>query len=155
MTEFARDIMSKTFHTLRPEMSIGEAVKLFETSSVAEGRKMFGMIVTDTHEKIIGMLSLYDILLFLRPKHVNIWGMMEDLDVSGMIASSCEKAKSVRVADIMTSEVVSVTPDTHLLLVLDIMIKKHIRRLPVQDGERIQGIIYISDLFHHVIRHMG
>ncbi len=151
MKEFAREIMSETFHTLKPDMTIGEAVEVFETASSAEGRKMFGMIVTNEHGKIVGMLSMYDILLFLRPKHVHIWGMMEDLDFSGMIASSCDQARGVRVADIMTSEVVSVTPDTHLLLVLDIMIKKHIRRLPVQDDDRVQGIIYISDLFNHVI----
>ncbi len=155
MKEFAREIMSETFHTLKPDMTIGEAVEVFETASNAEGRKMFGMMVTNEHGKIVGMLSMYDILLFLRPKHVHIWGMMEDLDFSGMIASSCDQARGVRVADIMTSEVVSVTPDTHLLLVLDIMIKKHIRRLPVQDDDRVQGIIYISDLFNHVISSMS
>lgn len=146
--------MSENFHTLNPDMTIGEAVQVFDTASSVEGRKMFGMMVTDTDERIVGMLSMYDILLFLRPKHIHIWGMMEDLDVSGMIASSCDQARDVRVADIMTSEVVSVTPDTHLLLVLDIMIKKHIRRLPVQDDDRVQGIIYISDLFNHVISNM-
>lgn len=155
MKEFAREIMSETFHTLKPEMTIGEAVEVFKTASNVEGRKMFGMMVTDEGGKIIGMLSMYDILLFLRPKHIHIWGMMEDLDFSGMIASSCDQARGVRVADIMTSEVVSVSPDTHLLLVLDIMIKKHIRRLPVQSDNRVQGIIYISDLFNHVISNMN
>jgi CBS domain-containing protein len=36
-------------------------------------------------------------------------------------------------------------------MVLDIMIKKHIRRIPVIAEARIQGIIYISDLFYHLL----
>ena len=151
MKELARNIMSRKFHTLNEEMSISEAVRNFKSAGAAEGRKLFGMMVTDKSGKLVGMLSMYDILLFIRPKHVHIWGMMEDLDISGMIASSCAQARNVRVADIMTSEIISVTPDTHLLLVLDVMIKKHVRRLPVIEDDHIQGIIYISDVFHHIV----
>jgi len=151
MKELAKDIMSREFHTLREEMSISEAVKMFNSAGTEEGRKVFGMMVTDKTGRLAGMLSMYDILLFIRPKHVHIWGMMEDLDISGMIASSCAQARNVRVADIMSSEIISVTPDTHLLLVLDIMIKKHVRRLPVIADDQIQGIIYISDVFYHVM----
>jgi CBS domain-containing protein len=155
MIELARDIMNKNFHTLRADMTIAEAVKVFTAASAAEDRKMFGMMVTDEDSKIIGMLSMYDILVFINPKHVHIWGMMEDLDISGMIAASCEQARSILVADIMTTEVVSVTPDTHLLMVLDIMLKKHVRRLPVLEDDRVKGIIYISDLFYHILSRMG
>ena len=151
MKELAKDIMSRLFHTLNEELSISEAVKIFKSAGAEEGRKLFGMMVTDNSGKLVGMLSMYDILLFIRPKHVHIWGMMEDLDISGMIASSCAQARNVRVADIMTSEIISVTPDTHLLLVLDVMIKKHVRRLPVIEDDHIQGIIYISDVFHHIV----
>jgi len=155
MSELARDIMSRSFHTLRPDMTVAEAVQEFKAASAAEGRKTFGLMVTDENSRIVGMLSMYDILIFVSPKHVHIWGMMEDLDVSGMITASCEQARSILVADIMTSEVVSVTPDTHLLLVLDIMLKKHIRRLPVLEDDHVKGIIYISDLFYHVLNRMS
>jgi len=151
MKELARDVMSDRFHSLAEEMPISEAVKRFKEASEAEGRKIFGMMVTDADGRLKGMLSMYDILLFIRPKHIHIWGMMEDLDITGLMAASCEQARAIRVADIMTPEVVSVTPDTHLLMVLDIMIKKHIRRIPVIAEDRILGIIYISDLFYHLL----
>lgn len=151
MKELAKDVMTDRFHTLTQEMPISEAVGRFRSASVAEGRKIFGMMVTDDRGRLAGMLSMYDILLFIRPKHIHIWGMMEDLDVTGLMASACEQTRAVRVGDIMTPEVISVTPDTHLLMVLDIMIKKHIRRMPVIAEERIQGIIYVSDLFYHLL----
>ena len=65
----ARDIMDTRFHTLRPEQSVADAVKLFRTASEQEGKKIFGLMVTDAQERLVGMLSMYDILLFIRPKH--------------------------------------------------------------------------------------
>ena len=38
---------------------------------------------------------MYDILLFIRPKHVHIWGKMDDIDIAGIIDLSCEKARNV------------------------------------------------------------
>ena len=51
----------------------------------------------------------------------------------------------------MAPEVITVNPETHILMILDIMIKKHIRRLPVIEGDKIAGIVYISDLFFNFI----
>ena len=53
-------------------------------------------------------------------------------------------------SDIMTTEVVTTTPDTHVMVIADIMIKKHIRRLPVTDGQEVVGIVYVSDVFYHL-----
>ncbi len=38
------------------------------------------MMVTDAEDRLLGMLSMYDILLLIRPKHIQVWGMMEDVD---------------------------------------------------------------------------
>lgn len=151
MNVIVKDVMSRRFHTLSPDMPISRAVGMFRTAGEEEGRKIFGMMVTDADDRLIGMLSMYDILLLIQPKHIHIWGAMEDVDIAGLVESSCRQARSIRVGDVMTPEVVSVTPDTHLLVVLDIMIKKHIRRIPVLEEERIQGILYISDLFYHLV----
>ena len=57
----------------------------------------------------------------------------------------------LKVGDIMTTDVIAVTPDTNLVVVLDIMLKKHIRRIPVVEGEKMAGIVYISDLFYYIL----
>lgn len=147
----ARDVMTTLFHTLKPDITIAEAVTQFKKATQEEQRKVFGMMVTDMDGRLIGMLSMYDILLLIRPKHIQVWGMMEDVDVSGLVDVACQKAKSILVGDIMTPDVLTITPDTHLLVVLDIMIKKHIRRIPVVDGDKIEGIVYLSNLFYHLL----
>jgi CBS domain-containing protein len=34
------------------------------------------------------------------------------------------------------------------------MIKKHVRRIPVLDGDKAVGIVYISDLFYHIVERL-
>ena len=109
-------------------------------------------MVTDEKDHLVGMLSMYDILLFIQPKHVHIWGEMEDVDPTQLYDQRLEKVKSILVGDIMTPEVVTITPDTHLMVIADIMIKKHIRRLPVVDDQQVVGIVYVSEVFHQLLK---
>ena len=148
----ARDIMDTRFHTLRPDQSIAEAVKTFHDVSAAERKKIFGLMVTDERNRLVGMLSMYDILLFVRPKHAGLWGEMEDLPLQEAFDGLLERVKTVRVSDIMTADVVTIAPDTHAMVIADLMIKQHIRRLPVVDGKEIVGIVYISDLFNQLLK---
>lgn len=151
MMATVKDVMSTKFHTLLPNTPITEAVKMFKKASEEEKQKVFGMMVTNEDGRLIGMISMYDILLFIRPKHIHIWGMMEDIDTEGLIDNACERAKLILVGDIMTTDVITATLDTHLMMILDIMIKKHIRRIPILEEEKPIGIVYISNLFYHLL----
>lgn len=146
----ARHVMQTRFYTLRPDTLISAAVQVFQQAS-QEQQTVLGMMVTDESGRLVGMLSMYDIFLLLRPKHIHIWGEMEDLEVGGILEAACRRAQSMRVGDIMTTEVITITPDTHLLLVIDIMIKKHVRRLPVLEDGKLLGIVYLSGVFNHLL----
>lgn len=147
----ARHIMSTTFHSLHPSTSIFEAVKVFKEASDKEGRRIFGIMVIDDNDQLVGILSMYDILQFLQPKHVHIWGEMSDIDVSGLFETISQKSQGILVGDIMSTDVITVDADTHLFAVLEIMNIKHIRRIPVIENNHVIGIVYISDLFFHLL----
>ncbi len=151
----AASIMTTDFPTLLPEAPITEAIRIFRESSRQHGRRLFGIIVTDKDRHLAGMLSMYDILLYMRPKHIQVWGTMEDIDVAGLIDTAGSRIKSILVGDIMTPEVITIGPNVDLFMILDIMIKKHIRRLPVIEDQCIIGIVYISDLFNHLLERIG
>ncbi|MGB5232381.1 MAG: CBS domain-containing protein [Desulfoprunum sp.] len=143
--------MDSRFHLLHPRDTLSRAVEMFQTASREEKRKIFGLMVVDDEDRLVGMISMYDILLFLQPKHVRIWSEMEEPDLDQLFTELLERAKGIEAGDIMTTEVVTISPDTHLLAVADIMLKKHVRRLPVTENGRIIGIVYISSLFHHML----
>jgi CBS domain-containing protein len=151
----ARDVMDTCFQTLRPEMSIAEAVRIFERAGRVSGQRIFGIMVADASGALVGMLSIYDIFLLLRPKHIHIWGEMEDLEISGLLEDACRRAKAMLVGDIMTTELITITPETHLLLIIDIMIKRHVRRLPVLEEGKIVGIVYISRVFEYLLEKLA
>ena len=147
----ARNVMTTRFHTLKPELTVADAVRIFHQASEEEGRKVFGMMVTDDADRLIGLLSMYDILLIIRPKHIHVWGTMDDIDISGLVENACLRTRSILVGDIMSTDLISVTPDTHLMILLDLMIQKHVRRIPVLENDTILGIVYISNLFYHLL----
>jgi CBS domain-containing protein len=151
MKTTARDIMTTRFHTLTPQTPVDAAVSLLVQASQKEGRRIFGLVVVDEADHLVGMLSMYDILLLMRPKHTHIWGMMDDIDLVGIVDRACERTRSILVGDIMSTEVVTIPPQTHVMMILDLMIKKHIRRLPVVEAEKILGMVYISDLFFNIL----
>ncbi|MFV0438820.1 MAG: HPP family protein [Desulfopila sp.] len=144
------DLMCRKYHILYPATPIAGALAIFQEATEAEGRRIFGLMVTDDDGQLVGILSIYDILTLLQPKHIHIWGEMRDLDISGLIETMCRKCGELLVGDIMTTDIITVSSDSHIFAVLEIMIKHHIRRLPVIEGGRVVGIVYLSDLFFHL-----
>lgn len=155
MKSTAASIMTTQFPTLFPETPLSDAIHLFRDSFQQHSRRLFGIMVTDKNRHLVGMLSMYDILLYLRPKHIQIWGSMEDLEINGLIDAAGNRIRSILVGDIMTTEVITIGPGVDVFMVLDVMIKKHVRRLPVVEDQRIIGIIYISDLFNYLLQRIG
>jgi len=148
----AREVMQTSYHVLAPDTPLTEAISLFRRTSLEESRRVFGMLVVDRSGRLAGMLSMYDILLYVRPKHIRVWGEMEEVVPEGLFDATLDRLRSLWVEDLMTPEVLTIAPNTHILRIIDIMIKKHVRRIPVVQEERIQGVVYISDVFYHLLQ---
>ncbi len=147
----ARDIMETDFFTVRPDSTVPEAVRAFKEATRKLDRRVFGMAVVNQDGQLVGMISMYDILVLMRPKHIHIWGEMNDINFTGFIHEILERAKSILVGDLMSTDVITVTPDTHLLLIVDIMTRKHIRRIPVIEAGKMIGMVHISNVFFYLM----
>jgi len=147
----ARELMDTRYSTLSPRMTIGEAFQVFQEAGEEHRQIVFGMVVTDAAGQLLGMLSMYDILLLIRPKHIHIWGEIKDVEVEGILDEALRRARSMLVSDIMTTELTTISPDMHLLRIIDIMIKKHVRRLPVLEDGKMVGMVYLSRVFQHLL----
>jgi predicted transcriptional regulator len=79
---------------------------------------------------------------------------MSDIDVTGFIEEACRRARSILVGDVMTADVITISPDTHLLVIVDIMVKKHVRRLPVIEGGKVIGMVYTSTVFYELMERL-
>lgn len=148
----AKDIVVKDYETISPEASVKEAAKLIFNGKVrTTGYKPFGVMVVDDTGRLLGMVSMFDILYHLRPPFLNyevgsfsIW--------KGEIEVYIDHFKDLRVEQIMSTPVITVAPDDDLMIVIDLMVKKKYRRIPVVDNGKIVGIVYLSDVFYHLCR---
>lgn len=150
----AREIMDRQFHFLDPDETIVQAVTKFEQASCNENKMIFGMLVIDETDRLVGMLSMYDILLFIQPKHLDILGQVQDLSFAPVFEKMVRQMNDVRVKDIMSTDLITASPDEHLMVVIDTMVKNHIRRMPVVDEKKVVGILYRSDVFRYLMQHL-
>jgi CBS domain-containing protein len=71
-------------------------------------------------------------------------GMITDRDI--VVRGVAEKHPgSTKVEDIMSEQLVTVTPDTDTKEAARLMAEHQIRRLPVVEGERLVGIVALGD----------
>jgi CBS domain-containing protein len=72
-------------------------------------------------------------------------GIVTDRDL--VIRAMAEKSPgSTKITEIMTSEMVTASPDTSVKEAAEIMSRKQIKRLPVVEGTKLVGICALRDL---------
>jgi len=107
-------------------------------------------MVTDDVNELVGMIAMHDVLYHVRPPYMKLWEHKAGLSWSGQFDAACNKLKNTLVKDVMNKSIIAVTEESSLEEILDIVIKNHIRRIPVLNGKTIVGIIYVSDLFYEI-----
>ena len=78
-------------------------------------------------------------------------GVVSERDYTRKVALQGKNSKEVKVAAIMTGNVITVAPDTRTRACMALMSQKRIRHLPVVDGGKVVGMISIRDLMDDII----
>jgi CBS domain-containing protein len=76
-------------------------------------------------------------------------GIVSERDVAYAVAAHASRLPTVLVETIMTKVVVVCSPDDTVNEVMSVMTKQRFRHLPVQDGQKLVGIISIGDVMKH------
>ncbi|MDB5730195.1 MAG: hypothetical protein JWQ03_90 [Variovorax sp.] len=97
------------------------------------------------------LLARFEVGALMVMKGDRLVGLFSERDYTRKIALQGKSSKEVRVADIMTADVLTVTPATRTLECMTLMSQKRIRHLPVCDGDKVVGMISIRDLMDDII----
>lgn len=73
-------------------------------------------------------------------------GIISERDYTRKVILKGRSSKEERVEEIMTSEVVSATPEQTVEEAMRLMTHRHIRHLPILDNGRVVGVVSIGDL---------
>ena len=122
-----RDLMSTRVALTSPETSVAEAAVSMVKANIGSAVVMQGRFLA-------GIITERDVL---------------------RSAASGEDLREARVADWMTPDPQSVSPDTSVEEAADIMLKHGFRHLPVVEGRTVCGVVSLRDLFATRIRRPG
>lgn len=73
-------------------------------------------------------------------------GVVTDRDIVTRCLAAERSAERTTVRDVMTRQVLSVTPDTDVSQAAQLMARQQVRRLPVVENGRLCGVISLGDL---------
>ncbi len=78
-------------------------------------------------------------------------GVLSERDYTRKVALQGKNSRETPIADIMTRDVITVTPQTDTNACMSLMSQKKIRHLPVVDGAAVLGMISIRDIMDDII----
>ena len=106
------------FHALQP-MTVAAAVQVFQRPArraAAGSSACWWWTTQEASQDALGLRHLPP----AQTQSRRIWGKWPTW-TSGLLKAACDRARPVLV-DIMTTELITITPDAHLLLIINIMI---------------------------------
>jgi CBS domain-containing protein len=110
--------------SIRPEQSVLEAIKVLASEDI-------GAAIVMTGERLAGIFS--------------------ERDYTRKVILKGRSSDSTRVEEIMTPNVVCVSPRTKTRECMALMTEKNIRHLPVIDEGRVIGMVSIRDIVSDII----
>jgi CBS domain-containing protein len=113
--------MTTRLHTARPEQPVAEVVNMLLK------QKISGAPVIDSDRRLVGIISEKDCIKAL------IRAVHHDVPFS-------------LVSDVMSTDVITINEDTHLMTMCHLFLSNPIRRLPVLAGEKLVGQVSRRDV---------
>ena len=109
---------------------------------------------------VASQLSVYDAIKVMGEKNIGALLVMEEDKLDGIISERDYARKVVlkgkvsretTVKEIMTEQVITVTPDDTIEKCMELMSEKHFRHLPVVKEGKVLGMISIGDVVNAII----
>lgn len=141
------DVMTQRVTTVGPDATVAEAAQLML------GRSVSGLPVVDKAGIVVGVVTEGDLLRRAETgteRRRSRW--LEFLVGPGRVADEYARAHGRKVEEVMTADVVTVTPETPLEQVVELMERHSIKRLPVLEGRQLVGIVSRANLLHALAR---
>lgn len=105
--------------------------------------------------------SVYQALELMVQKNVSALLVMENDKLAGIfterdyarkVALKGKSSKDTLIGEIMTGNLITVSPDSTIDECMELMTGKYIRHLPVVDNDKLTGIISIGDVVRRIIQ---
>ena len=140
----ARDIMTREPVTVGPDLTVTEAAHLMAD-------KRIGALPVVKDGRMIGLVTEGDLIMQDAKVHFPTYlhllgGFIFYPGSTAKFESELKKAVGATVADVMTTDPVTVAPDATIEDVATLFVERDVSRVPVLDGDELVGIVSKSDI---------
>ena len=136
---YVSDVMTRALRTAAPDTSLSDIAAVMCLNRVS------GLPVVDDSDRLLGFVAERDILHRMFPR---IEEMMESSALTDFeqMEGQYSSVMDLKVKDVMTNGVISVTPEMPILKAISVMVRHKFRRIPVARDDILLGIISIGDV---------
>lgn len=142
----ARDIM------ISPVISVGENETVRDVAKLLIAKRISAVPVVDRAGKVIGIVTEADLLHRAETgaeKPTSWW--LSFISGDRVLAEAYVKSHAVKVKDVMTRDVTTVTPDTPAVEIANLFEEQHIKRVPiVSKGGDLVGIVSRANIIQAI-----
>lgn len=142
----ASDIMSTDVVTVGPKASVQEVAELLIKHRIS------GVPVVDENGHVVGLVSEGDLLrrADAGTGHERSWWLKLLLGSEGLAREYIHE-HSPEVADVMSREIITASPDALVSDLAEILEKHRIKRLPIVKDGKLVGIVSRANLLHALV----
>ena len=115
-------------------------------------RECFSLSELDTLKTASEKLQKHNIgaMPVLSKQNNEIIGIVSERDLARFVAQD-EFNNELSVTEMMTQQIITCNLDTSVTELMEIVIQKKIRHIPIVDGKKLLGIVSIRDVVSHII----
>ena len=134
------DILRRDTHTVSPDTSIDEVIRVIDQNDIQR------VAVVDDADKLLGVISDRDLLVFFKQEQEGIWGLLAKVK-KPFIHDACQGdlhqcLLNTKAAAVLSTNLITVQEDLMIEDAIRLMTEKAIKRLPVVDSDgRFKGMI--------------
>jgi len=144
-----REVMSSPVMSIPPETLVKDAAAMLAEKNVS------GVPVVE-NDRVVGVFSEIDVLRSIKTTKKDMRLVFPSISSLGIafqeevtqreILEAYEEVGNTPVGEVMSREVVTVTPDITLNEAIVKMVERKIQRLPVVEGNKLVGIVTRGDI---------
>jgi CBS domain-containing protein len=150
-----KDVMSSPVMSITPETLVKDAAAMLAERNVS------GVPVVE-NDRVVGVFSEIDVLRSIKTTKKDLRLVFPSISSLGIafqeevtqreIIEAYEEIGNTPVREVMSKEVVTVTPEITVNEAIVMMVERKIQRLPVVEGNRLIGIVTRGDIIRGLAR---
>ena len=148
-----REIMTTEVVTVRRDTSVNDIAKLMSERDIS------GIPVVDESNHVVGFVTELDMIV--RNTRLELPAFIQILDLAriplerpGHYRDRLRHMLGAQAADIMTEQVITISPEAEVQDLAELMVKRRLNPVPVVENDVLVGIVSRADLIRMMAREL-